>query len=374
MTSLDEKRRGERSPTVLHVFATLERGGAEMRTLEAIDATQFTGIVHDVLTVSGRTGPLQAGYLAAGGTVFVLKIKELSFVFRLWRLLRSRKYAVVHSHIQMWSGLIILVAWCAGVRVRIAHFRSDGSQERTTRYARCFTVAEALMKLLICRYATSILGVTESSLSGPYGPSWRTDARCRVIPNGIPLDRWASASPSVLPPYGDPNVVRLLHVGRDIPEKNRDLAVRVLSVLPLEYHLVFAGRQTEARRCQIAALAEDLGVSGRLHLLNERDDMPQVMKACSILLLTSTREGLPGVVLEARAAGLPVVATRLPGCEFISKRIGGVELVESDLNWVDWAAIIQAVGASNEVARSLQGSEFDVDISSRELAKIWRGE
>jgi glycosyltransferase involved in cell wall biosynthesis len=55
------------------------------------------------------------------------------------------------------------------------------------------------------------------------------------------------------------------------------------------------------------------GMSGKIALLGVRDDVASIMQVASLLLLTSEREGMPNVVLEAQAVGLPVVATKVGG-------------------------------------------------------------
>jgi glycosyltransferase involved in cell wall biosynthesis len=70
--------------------------------------------------------------------------------------------------------------------------------------------------------------------------------------------------------------------------------------------------------------ARDLGIPDRVHFAGFRQDIPHVLAAMDLMVLTSTWEGLPNAVLEAMAAGRPVVATRVGGCaELIEQGVTG---------------------------------------------------
>jgi glycosyltransferase involved in cell wall biosynthesis len=66
-------------------------------------------------------------------------------------------------------------------------------------------------------------------------------------------------------------------------------------------------------RSEVRALVRELGIDGRFHLLGWRRDIPQLLQAFDVFLLTSLFEGLPRTVLQAMAAGVPVVATAVDG-------------------------------------------------------------
>ncbi len=107
----------------------------------------------------------------------------------------------------------------------------------------------------------------------------------------------------------------LLFVGRLHPQKGILGLIRVMRELVetdrRDVHLVVAGagpQESEARQ-----LAAELGISERVHWLGRRSDVPSLMRASTLLVLPSLWEGMPNAVLEAMAAGLPVVASRIDG-------------------------------------------------------------
>lgn len=135
-----------------------------------------------------------------------------------------------------------------------------------------------------------------------------------VIPNGI--DSGASQiQPADLAPLGiGPERRVIVFVGRLHQQKGvdwlLDLAPELLAALP-EHDLLLVGDGP------LRPLAEQLAASpvadGRVHVAGHRPDVPAILRRCDLLVLPSRWEGLPNAVLEAMAAGLPVVATRVEG-------------------------------------------------------------
>jgi glycosyltransferase involved in cell wall biosynthesis len=104
-------------------------------------------------------------------------------------------------------------------------------------------------------------------------------------------------------------------VGRLSPEKRVDLflraAAQVLSRVPESRFLVVGGGEP---RGDLKALASSLGLGARAIFTGARSDVAALLAAMDLLVLASDFEGLPNSVMEAMAAGRPVVATDLGGC------------------------------------------------------------
>ena len=103
-------------------------------------------------------------------------------------------------------------------------------------------------------------------------------------------------------------------VGRLSAEKGFDILIRSVDQLlrrGLDLELAIVGEGDEKSRLQ--NLIAELGRSDRIRLLGYRSDMPAVYEAMDVYALSSLREGLPNVLLEAMAMEVPVVATRIAG-------------------------------------------------------------
>jgi glycosyltransferase involved in cell wall biosynthesis len=349
---------------VLHVLAGFQRGGLEYRLLDLVRSVDREVFVTDFCCTSGTAGPLGAAVRALGSEVFPLPL-DARFPVRFARLVRAGQYDAVHSHVYLSSGFILALAAVAGVRGRIAHFRSTSDGRAPSAYR---AVWRETMRCMLDRYASHIVGVCEGALDSVWTRSWRTDARCHVIYNGLDPERLAPsrARAVVRSELGLDDSPVFLHVGRARKPKNH---ARLLSIFgemvradPAVRLLLVGGGTAEADG-EVAGRIRALGLDRQVLALGERDDVPDLLNAADAMLLPSLWEGLPGVVLEACAAGLPVLATDLPGVREIASKlplVRSLPLSASDAEWASLALVLPehatacsiSTGASRRIARS----------------------
>lgn len=131
-----------------------------------------------------------------------------------------------------------------------------------------------------------------------------------VLRNGVDLDafRPTGDGAAIRATLGAGDAPLLASVGHLIPRKGHDLIIRALPMLP-GHHLMVLGEGPE--RGALLALAEQLGVGERVHLLGTRPhaELPRYYSAADALVLASAREGWANVLLESMACGTPVVAS-----------------------------------------------------------------
>jgi glycosyltransferase involved in cell wall biosynthesis len=136
-----------------------------------------------------------------------------------------------------------------------------------------------------------------------------------VIPNGVDASVLAEAPPADLGQFAIPAGSRtLLFVGRLDPQKGPFvLLAAVKELLPRhsDLHVLFVGDGPLGQRLRGWVTEENL--SSRIHFAGRRNDVPSLLRAAEIFALPSLWEGLPNVVLEAMAAGVPIVASRVEG-------------------------------------------------------------
>jgi glycosyltransferase involved in cell wall biosynthesis len=156
------------------------------------------------------------------------------------------------------------------------------------------------------RWCRTIVAVGEFERAAGLEAGIGRPEQYRVVPNGIDVDRFAGER--------RPVPGRVLMVGRLAAPKRQDLAVEAImrvrrSHPEAELHLVGDGplrRQLESR---IAAL----GAGEAVRLLGTRSDLPDLLAGADCVLLASDYEGAPLSILEAMAAGAPIVASRVAG-------------------------------------------------------------
>lgn len=174
-----------------------------------------------------------------------------------------------------------------------------------------------------------------------------------VIPNGTDLARFARAP--------EPVSGRILVVGRFAPPKRHDLVLRAFADVQGRFpgsELWFVGDGDD--RPAAERLAAELGVQGSTRFLGVREDVPELLAHAACVVLASDYEGCPLSVIEAMAAGVPVVATS----------VGGVPEVVRD----GVTGILAEPGSPDGLARGLAevlGDErraADLGRAGRELA------
>jgi glycosyltransferase involved in cell wall biosynthesis len=149
-------------------------------------------------------------------------------------------------------------------------------------------------------------------------------SRVEVLRNGVDLELFAPQDRAVARRELGLNAAGrlVLSVGWLIPRKGHDLAIRAAAAMP-EVTLLIVGEGPEANT--LKCLAERLGSSDRIRFLGSmpQERLARVYSAADVLLLASSREGLPNVVLEALACGTPVVATAVWGTpEVVAPQVG----------------------------------------------------
>jgi glycosyltransferase involved in cell wall biosynthesis len=184
------------------------------------------------------------------------------------------------------------------------------------------------------------------------------EERLSLIPNGVDLPRF-----SPLEPHERESVRRELGfdrftwvtVGSLAPRKRIELAVEAWSVLGAPRPLLAIvgpngahdlGVEANYAKAVRGVIAEtELGDDVRL--LGQRDDVPQILAAADAFVFTSSQEGLPNAVLEALAAGLPVVSTVFEAADdVLALADGRITFVDADP-----AAVADAVAASRNGRR-----------------------
>jgi glycosyltransferase involved in cell wall biosynthesis len=229
----------------------------------------------------------------------------------------------VHNAVISHLGVKSLTPSVPGVRA--SAFHSSGLKEKMCLYAE-----HALAKFTHCVITVSKAIYREYSAIPRLGPE-----KVRHIPNGIDLKRFCMITPSETRQrekakrdlgcgIGIP-VVGL--VSRLIPHKGVKtflLAVASLRQVGLAPQVLIAGDGPS--RVELEVLVEELGLMGQVRFLGFIDDMVSFYAALDVFVLSSFSEGMPLALIEAMAAGVPVVATRTGGVEeVVSTSAGGSE-------------------------------------------------
>ena len=368
---------------ILHVFGRLVRGGAQMRTLDLLRHVQPKQYELHFVTLSDVVSDFGDDVRALGGTIHQIPYGLIAFPRRFRRLLRTERFDVVQSHVFHQSGFILRLAAGCGVGIRIAHFRALNDGRRASLFRRLQT---GILCRWIDRYATHVLAVSEAAMETAWKTTWRSDPRCQVIYNGLEPSIFSGQvdRQGVLDEFNlSADCLFCIHVGRIVPEKNH---LRLISVFRellrhrREAKLLLVGWDVQGGRRVVQERIAELGLEGQAILCGERTDVPRLLKAADVLVFPSLWEGLPGVVLEASAAGTPVLASDIPTIREIADRLSGVRLLSLDEPDAGWARAVQeiAVGARSEqnrlaANRGFAASVFTIDRCADSMCRVWQG-
>ncbi|MEO3776372.1 glycosyltransferase [Micromonospora sp. B11E3] len=359
---------------VVHVVGCLDRGGIETAALDVCRSIPPTQAHQTFVTVAGWEGTLAGDFRAAGAAVRQLPVRpRATFALRMWRCLRALRPDVVVSHISLTSALVLLMARFCGVPVRVARLWSEGDGRVETGRRR---LQRTVLRRLLRHAATDVLGVTAAALDFTRPPG--DDPRYRVLYNGVALDRvdgWTRRAARER--WGLPADVPVLgYLGRAAPEKNRPFLVdvhRAARALRPGTRLLVAG---PAGTDDLTTACPGIGADGQVVLAGEVDDIGAVLAAADVLLLPSLREGLPGVVLEALAVGVPVVSSDLACLRELAALVTGLTPVPLSAGADRWAQVAldqAATGADRrrEIASSLRASPFTLAAVAGQWRALW---
>jgi glycosyltransferase involved in cell wall biosynthesis len=136
--------------------------------------------------------------------------------------------------------------------------------------------------------------------------------RVVTIQSGVPTPERAAKPGAVRHSLNLPPRAQVIGaVARLVKQKRFDRLLHALAALPERVHCVLAGEGEE--RQALETLAQELGLRSRVHFLGWRNDVGDVLDALDVFVVSSDRESMCNAMVEAMAAGVPVVSTRVSG-------------------------------------------------------------
>jgi glycosyltransferase involved in cell wall biosynthesis len=376
---------GERPIRLAFLLGTLMRGGAELQMLALAEHLAGHGFSVDFVCRSGA-GPLDGVARAAGATVRHLgpaSTSETPVHQRLGRLVgrnahwirtaRRRDYDIVDAWLHPADSVAALTRPLTGIPVvmsaRLGRSSRMGGPVTRILDAAVFRLTDAVV-------ANADLTAADARQQGvPAGKVHIVRGGVRVMPRSSAPERRAHRAALGV---GDDEFV-IGCVGNFRTMKRQDLLIAAFAaILPAvpRARLVLVG--DGELRPRIEAQVRELGLAGRVILFGTATDLPPLYEAFDLFVQASNSEGLPNVLLEASAAGLPIVATDAGGTgEVIRDGQTGL-LVPID----DLPALSAAIGRAAQdadlrtrlaaAARDLITREYGMDRFFSEYADLYR--
>ena len=292
---------------VLMVLSSLEAGGAEVTALELLGG--LPGGWHVVVAAVKGGQALRERFASAASALYE-RVGRFRFdPLGLWRMARIVRREEIDAVIvvdaardAMFYGLlgsglscrpVMRVCWCKSVpggqsKPFVGHLR---------RYEKL-----GLVDAVVC---TSRLQRRELAACG------LPRRKMPLIRNGVDLERIAGAAPTGLAlPEGKKLILQVANVMPDKDHATLLAAAGMLARRRDDFRLLLAGRGTDSP--PMARAAADAGAEGVVCLLGRRDDVPGLLAAADVFVLSTSSEVFSVATLEAMAAGLPVVVSDIP--------------------------------------------------------------
>lgn len=319
--------------TVVHIITRLDYGGSAQNTMLTVlghDRTQY-----EPLVIAGHPGSWDAqGGMPATEEhgrrlekeripcVIVPSLvrpispwKDLCALWALVGILRATRPAIVHTHTSKAGVLGRVAALIARVPVIVhtphghvfyGHFGPGKS--------RVFMQVERILSRVTSRLVALTSAERDDHLERAVG---RAD-RFAVIPSGIDVERFRRARvegrqiPAGFNCPSDATIVGSIGWLTDI--KGHRVLIEAVGYLKDEFpglHVVIVG--SGGQQDALLAQADSLGLRDRIHLIGHRDDIERCLAGMDCFVFPSLNEGMGRALIEAMAAGLPVVASRVGG-------------------------------------------------------------
>jgi len=363
---------------VFQIIASLVPAGAERlvaHLLEYIDREQFSPVciclgdpVGSHLEARVQQLGIPLYFLGKGDKMSLAVLRKLDALFRQYRPV------VVHTHLLALNyAYPLMLRYRTPARVHTVHNLAPREMGvRVSAWVRQMAFRYRVGGVIPVAIAEEVRASIQRVYGYPDPP---------LIPNGIPTDEYAPDSDTRAQwrqAHGiEPRATVVTHIGRFAFQKNHALLVeafaQVHSDAPLYLLLVGGGELESAVREQVAGL----GLQERVRFLGTRADVADILRASDVFVLSSRWEGNPMSVMEAMAAGLPVVSTAVGGVpELVREGETGLLVPSEDAGalaqalqaLVDDPAQRQAMG---DAARQRAVARFDIRHTVRRYEQLY---
>lgn len=346
---------------ILHIINHMGMGGAQSLLVELAPVQRDMG--HEVLVLELQSTPdrnLVKKLNDAGVVVKSLSdSRSVRSPLNIFALIPYvRQYDIVHSHLfpaNYWTALAKVFALSRTPIITTEH--------STNNKRRSIPIFKYIDAFIYDRYQ-EVVACADKALETFKVRYPR--AKCVSIPNGVNISKYKEALPykkQELANIPEESFVITMVARFDYP-KRQDTLVEAIALLPNQFHAILVGGTHDDVGLQrVQQLAQNLGVSDRVHFLYLRSDVPRILKSSDVVLMSSEYEGLSLSSIEGMACGHPFIATNVNGLREV---VGGAgELFECG-NAQELAQLLKKLQSDNsfcnEVTQKclLRADEYDI--------------
>lgn len=351
---------------VCHVIGSLRTGGAERQCINLLNVLDADS-KHLLLLSDESSGEMCDLIDRSAVKVERLPVRVRSMISDIVRIVvffKKNRINVVHTHM-FWPSLFgVIAARIAGIKVVVTTEHGLNPWKRSWHRVVERRVLTPIARRRICVSEDIFLNRVQKD---------RIDInKLCVVPNGTPVGKQEARMPVS-------GRARLLAVGRLIPAKNYPClieAASILNSLGVDFELNIVG-EGECKT-QLLSMITEYSLENRVVLRGRISEMATWFRSADIFVMSSLREGQPVALLEAMAAALPIVATRVGGIPETVEHMKEAILVESNSPGLLAEAIKEIMDAP-ELYKRLSDNcyqrvseNFSIEAVSRRIEFIYR--
>ena len=351
---------------ILQVITSLEMGGAETLVVNLIPRLQALGNTVDLCVFDGKETPLtqrlreespQTKIYALGDGVY-----NPLYIIKLARIMKN--YDIVHTHNSS-PQLFVAIASLFRQTNLVSTEHNTSNRKRNWKWYR------PIESWMYGRYdhVICISKIAEEKLREYMGGEWLVKSSDKyksitTINNGIDVNTISEAEPCKELLDLKESRKSILMVAGFRKQKNQDTIIRALTLLDKEkYEVWFAG--IGERMEEVKQLALSLGVSDRVRFLGLRTDIPNVLRAADIIVMSSHWEGLSLSNVEGMSAHKPFIASDVNGLKEVTKGYGVLFPHEDAMALADEIKrLVSDETYYNEIAERCYNRALEFDISN----------
>lgn len=290
---------------ILHVITNLHTGGAEKLMVDLLPRLCNNGVEAELCLFNGTNTPFLERIKEEGVIIHVLGEKTDYYSLKHVRQLigLAKDFDIIHTHntAPQLSGALASL-FCKAKFCTTEH--------TTTSHHRVWWF-KPIERWMYSRYQ-HVMCISDATRDSMRAVAGKKAPPVTVIPNGIDIKVFKNALPVDRASINTNAKSRvLLMVGRYSYQKDQSTVIRAMALLPENVELWLAGYGETHQ--QLKKLADSLHVSERVHLLGVRNDVPNLLAACDIVIQSSHIEGFGLAAVEGMATGKPVVASNVEG-------------------------------------------------------------
>lgn len=315
---------------ILHITNGLSEGGVETLLYSFSRYLVKKGHVVSILVLNSKEIDQKERFENAGVKIIVGKYNP----YNLLNILLIKKYIAENDivHVHLFPGQLFTVI--ANILLRKKRKSLITTEHNTWNYRRKYVMLRFLDRWFYKRYSyiIAISSDTSIALKGWLADKCLSD-RIITINNGVEL--FAAPAINIKDVACSEDDFVLTMVARFNAQKEQDTLIKALTFLPLNVHVVFVGTgETLEYNKQLAI---KYGVNERIYFAGHREDVSSILKISQVGVLCSNWEGFGLAVVEYMLAGLPVIATDVPGLSSI----------------VGWNKLLYEKGNPNDLAKKI---------------------